>query len=92
MVPYLKFFGIFKMNHFGIRNKSLRCTRHMMDKVLNRSILTLLYRAMPPPPGSNSTFTPECVDAARSALEKHEECMERLKPYDAQLRTLYLHW
>lgn len=65
---------------------------HMMDKVLNRSVLTLLYRAIPSPPGSPSTFTPECVDAARSALEKHEECMERLKPYDAQFRTLYLHW
>ncbi|KAJ1551890.1 hypothetical protein HK405_013527, partial [Cladochytrium tenue] len=22
---------------------------------------------------------------------KHEECMEKLKPYDAQLKTMYLH-
>lgn len=65
---------------------------HMMDKVLNRSVLTLLYRAIPSPPGSASTFTPECVEAARSALEKHEDCMERLKPYDAQFKVLYLHW
>lgn len=65
---------------------------HMMDKVLNRSVLTLLYRAIPSPPGSASTFTPECVEVARSALEKHEECMERLKPYDAHLKVLYVHW
>lgn len=65
---------------------------HMMDKVLNRSILTLLYRAIPSPPGSGSTFTAECVEAARAALEKHEDCMERLKPYDAHFKTLYLHW
>jgi hypothetical protein len=65
---------------------------HMMDKVLNRSVLTLLYRAIPSPPGSASTFTPECVEAARSSLEKHEEVMERLKPYDAHFKVLYVHW
>ncbi|KAG8157953.1 hypothetical protein KVR01_012225 [Diaporthe batatas] len=64
----------------------------MMDKVLNLSVLTLLYRAIPSPPGSASTFTPECVETARLALERHEECVQHLKPYDSQVQVLYLHW
>ncbi|KAL2023006.1 hypothetical protein VTK56DRAFT_4221 [Thermocarpiscus australiensis] len=46
------------------------------DELLHWSALTLIYRAIPSPPGSPSTFNPECIHAARRAFESQQEYME----------------
>ncbi|KAJ5015428.1 hypothetical protein K4K57_000211 [Colletotrichum sp. SAR 10_99] len=43
------------------------------DSVLRLSMLTMVYRAAPRAEGSPTTFSPECIKAARAALEKHQE-------------------
>ncbi|KAK4198972.1 hypothetical protein QBC40DRAFT_330031 [Triangularia verruculosa] len=45
------------------------------DALVQWSALTLIYRAVPSPPGSLSTFHPECIHAAREAFSSHEGCM-----------------
>ena len=46
------------------------------DELMHWSALTLVYRAIPSPPGSPSTFNPECIHAARQAFALHQEYME----------------
>ncbi|KAK8024629.1 hypothetical protein PG993_012695 [Apiospora rasikravindrae] len=57
------------------------------DEVLHHSILTLIYRAVPVPRGSSSTFTQACIASARQALGKHDSCMAILTPYGSPLST-----
>ncbi|KAK4674595.1 hypothetical protein QC763_0025920 [Podospora pseudopauciseta] len=45
------------------------------DALVQWSVLTLIYRAIPTLPGSPSTFNPECIHAAREAFSSHEGCM-----------------
>ncbi|OQD65884.1 hypothetical protein PENPOL_c005G07269 [Penicillium polonicum] len=42
------------------------------DEVLRLSMLTLIYRAMPPEPNSETTFGLDCITSARCALESHQ--------------------
>ncbi|KAL4919834.1 hypothetical protein BDW62DRAFT_199554 [Aspergillus aurantiobrunneus] len=44
----------------------------MSDEVLQLSMLTLIYRAMPLRIGASSTFNDECLYTARAALECHQ--------------------
>lgn len=46
------------------------------DELLHWSALTLIYRAIPSPAGSPSTFNAECIHAARQAFASHQEYME----------------
>ncbi|SPQ19847.1 f63a4906-a6fb-4e30-a403-60ac7174ad3a [Thermothielavioides terrestris] len=48
----------------------------LSDELLHWSALTLIYRAIPSPPGSPSTFNQECIHAARRAFALHQEYME----------------
>lgn len=62
------------------------------DYVLRLSLLTLVYRAAPRVEGSPTTFSPECIKAARAALEKHQECVAIMrKSHDVYFAT-YIHW
>ncbi|KZL80929.1 fungal specific transcription factor domain-containing protein [Colletotrichum incanum] len=62
------------------------------DSVLRLSLLTLVYRAAPRVEGSPTTFSPECIKAARAALEKHRECVAIMrKSHDVYFST-YIHW
>ncbi|KAK4175193.1 hypothetical protein QBC36DRAFT_347322 [Triangularia setosa] len=45
------------------------------DALVQWSAVTLIYRAIPSPLGSLSTFNPECIHAAREAFSSHEGCM-----------------
>ncbi|KAJ4401589.1 hypothetical protein N0V82_010858, partial [Gnomoniopsis sp. IMI 355080] len=46
------------------------------DQVSFLSSLTLVYRALPPGgAGEGGTFTAECIETARMAMQTHEECM-----------------
>jgi hypothetical protein len=48
----------------------------MGDELTHWSALTLVYRAIPCPPGSPSTFNQECIHAARQAFALHQEYMD----------------
>ncbi|KAH0420877.1 fungal specific transcription factor domain-containing protein [Colletotrichum camelliae] len=62
------------------------------DSVLRLSMLTMVYRAAPRVEGSPTTFSPECIKAARAALEKHQECVSVMrKSHDVYFAT-YIHW
>ncbi|PLB51963.1 fungal-specific transcription factor domain protein [Aspergillus steynii IBT 23096] len=62
------------------------------DEVCRLSVLTLIYRAIPPPPDSPSTFIDECIETARTALERHQTCTAMFREVDEYLMRSYLHW
>ena len=62
------------------------------DKVLRCSLLTLVYRACPAPPGSTTTFSKDCIEAARGALQKHQDCMVSLEKIGSVYFPSYVHW
>ncbi|KAK5789366.1 hypothetical protein VI817_008490 [Penicillium citrinum] len=64
------------------------------DEVSRYATLTLIYRAIPVPAGSdpNLTFIPECIESARAALEVHHMYMTDLRESDETMRISYLHW
>lgn len=62
------------------------------DQVSFLSSLTLVYRALPPGAGAGATtFTVECIETARMAMQTHEECM-RLMGSNLWVAASYLHW
>ncbi|CAG8000497.1 unnamed protein product [Penicillium nalgiovense] len=63
------------------------------DEVLRLSILTLIYRAMPPDPGSRTTFGPECITSARCALEAHKAIVRDFGMHESSLLlSVYVNW
>ncbi|KAK0671251.1 putative transcriptional regulatory protein [Cercophora samala] len=62
------------------------------DHVLRLSLLTMVHRAVPNPPGSPTTFSTECINVARQTLGRHQECMELIKSTDCGLFSTYMHW
>ncbi|KAM0420480.1 hypothetical protein ACHAPT_011775 [Fusarium lateritium] len=61
------------------------------DEVQLLATLTLVYRAIPPAEGDIGTFSQECINTARKAMEKHQECMGTLNNQQLAKRT-YAHW
>ncbi|KAH7142024.1 fungal-specific transcription factor domain-containing protein [Dactylonectria macrodidyma] len=62
------------------------------NDVLRLSLLTLAYRAAPRPTGSITTFSFDCIKAARATLERHQDCVVIMrKSAEAYLPT-YDHW
>lgn len=62
------------------------------DQVSFLSSLTLVYRALPPgEAGAAGTFTAECIETARMAMQTHEECM-RLMGSNLWVAASYIHW
>lgn len=55
--------------------------------------MTLIYRAIPAAAnaGSPSSFTNECVETARNALEDHQTCVNDLKETSELIRCSYMH-
>ncbi|KXX75460.1 Protein STB5 [Madurella mycetomatis] len=63
----------------------------LSDELLHWASLTLAYRAIPSPPGSPSTFNPECIHAARRAFECHFEYMA-LAGDNVGVKTSFVRW
>ena len=61
------------------------------DEISLLASLTLVYRAIPPEPGSGSTFHAECIETARETLRMHQLCIDMLRTKD-YLATSYMHW
>lgn len=55
------------------------------------STLTMIYRAIPPVPGATGSFSLECIQVAREALQQHLECMQLFAP-GISAQAAYLHW
>ncbi|KAH6952454.1 fungal-specific transcription factor domain-containing protein [Ilyonectria sp. MPI-CAGE-AT-0026] len=53
----------------------LMCFSVVFNDVLHLSLLTLAYRAAPRPTGSITTFSSDCIKAARATLERHQDCV-----------------
>ncbi|KAK0736357.1 hypothetical protein B0T21DRAFT_178670 [Apiosordaria backusii] len=62
------------------------------DHVLRLSLMTLVYRAVPNPPGSPTTFSTECITVARQTLARHQECMALVERTNCGLFATYMHW
>ncbi|KAJ5201789.1 uncharacterized protein N7498_006452 [Penicillium cinerascens] len=62
------------------------------NEISHLSTLTLIYRAIPAPDNSDSTFVADCVETARAALESHESCIAQLKKADDRIKASYTHW
>lgn len=61
------------------------------DEVQLLSTMTLVYRALPPANGCTSTFSQECIDTARKAIGKHQECVGMLNS-QRLVKMSYAHW
>jgi len=61
------------------------------DEVSIWSSVTLAYRALPPLPGSGSSFHPDCIEAARDTMQLHMQSMQILKNNDF-LASAYVNW
>ena len=61
------------------------------DELSFYTTLTLIYRAIPAPEGSPSSFCSDCINAARLAMRAHQECMS-LMGTNVYLQVVYIHW
>lgn len=80
---------------FGLKalNASALIDVHLRgDELSFHSTLTLIYRAIPAPPGSPSRFTSDCIATARLAMQLHEECMQQIAEEGKHLKAVYVHW
>ncbi|KAF7550475.1 hypothetical protein G7046_g8006 [Stylonectria norvegica] len=67
----------------------------MSDSVLRLSLLTLVHRATPLPLPSTTTFSPDCIDAARATLQRHQDCMAVMNKISSGASAYfpsYVHW
>ncbi|KAE8372772.1 fungal-specific transcription factor domain-containing protein [Aspergillus bertholletiae] len=64
------------------------------DRVCNLSLLSLVYRAIPPEKPSGTTFCNECIATAREALKEHEKCVALILscPWDENFLEMYINW
>ncbi|CAG9950700.1 unnamed protein product, partial [Clonostachys rosea f. rosea IK726] len=62
------------------------------DRVTALSMLTLIYRSIPPEDASKSVFCTECLSAAKEALIEHEKCVAILtdKEFQPDMLELYV--
>jgi hypothetical protein len=62
------------------------------DKISKLSTVTLMYRSIPPSPGSTSKFCDECIAVATESLEEHRKCLDLLIDMDFSILELYIQW
>ena len=62
------------------------------DDVLRLSLLTLVYRASPPSVESPTPFIPECIEAARLTLQRHQDCMAVIENVHSIYFPVYISW
>ncbi|OJI88143.1 hypothetical protein ABZX51_009223 [Aspergillus tubingensis] len=77
--------------HFDKQRSQVDQIFFKSDKVARLSVLTLIYRAIPPQ-GTQGTFIHECIETARSALEVHQDCMAEVKEMTEHIKAAYFHW
>ncbi|KPM39823.1 hypothetical protein AK830_g6737 [Neonectria ditissima] len=65
---------------------------HITGDVFFLCTLTLIQKAVPPPPESRSSFTSECINTARTALDKHQEFCEGILSENGHHIDTYFNW
>ncbi|KAL3429734.1 hypothetical protein BDV09DRAFT_35801 [Aspergillus tetrazonus] len=86
MLPFKKLYPTLE-NLNPIEYLYIKC-----DEVCRLSVLTLIYRAIPPQTATPGTFVRECIEAARSALQAHKSSMSLLTEANEATKLSYLHW
>ncbi|KAG9254053.1 uncharacterized protein F5Z01DRAFT_622611 [Emericellopsis atlantica] len=61
------------------------------DEIQFLSVLTMVYRAIPAPPGSPSRFNEDCLETARKCITAHQTGMGLLT-HGAYVKSIYVHW
>ncbi|KAH7120309.1 hypothetical protein B0J13DRAFT_649065 [Dactylonectria estremocensis] len=64
----------------------------LSDDVLRLSLLTLVYRASPPAKDSASAFIPDCIEAARATLQRHQDFLTIFEDVNSLYFINYVHW
>lgn len=64
----------------------------MSDNILRLSLLTHVYRAGPRAPNSPTTFSSDCIHAARATLGRHHDVMAIIRKTDNIYFQTYVHW
>jgi hypothetical protein len=64
------------------------------ERVTSLSMLTLIYRSIPPDKPGGSVFCDECIATARQAVKEHEKCVEIFTSTEKQSNyfLLYVNW
>ena len=62
------------------------------DYVLRLSMLTLIHRAAPRAHGATTTFSNDCIRAARATLEKHQETVVIMQRTGGAYFSTYVNW
>lgn len=62
-------------------------------EIMYYSLLTLVYRTIPPGPNDSSTiFNNDCIETARLALKAHQRNSERYKDSNSYIWHGYISW
>ncbi|KAH7354532.1 hypothetical protein B0T11DRAFT_288792 [Plectosphaerella cucumerina] len=64
----------------------------LSDEVMFLSTMTLVMRACPVSPGSRSSFTADCIETGRRALECHLKYFDQMENVDGKEYEAYLNW
>ncbi|EEY18412.1 fungal specific transcription factor domain-containing protein [Verticillium alfalfae VaMs.102] len=62
------------------------------DDILRLSLLTHVHRAAPRASSSSTTFSSDCLEAARMTLKRHHDCMEIIHRTGGKYFQTYIHW
>ncbi|KAI0101628.1 fungal-specific transcription factor domain-containing protein [Nemania sp. FL0031] len=78
----------------GTEQDKMRAVYFKIEIVKQLSLLTLILRAVPVPPGSLTTITDECAAVALETLDMHQQCMAAIEESkdDKSMTNRYLNW
>lgn len=64
------------------------------DRISSLSLLTLVHRSLPPAEYSGSSFSEECLNSARMALEEHQKCLSLADGQGSEVKflDLFIDW
>lgn len=62
------------------------------DETLRLSLLTMVHRAAPQAPDATTTFNADCVEAARTTLERHRDCVNIMRRSSDNYLPTYFQW
>ncbi|KAL4795271.1 hypothetical protein BDV19DRAFT_363428 [Aspergillus venezuelensis] len=64
------------------------------DRIRSLSMLTLIYRSIPPQKSSTSAFSQDCIDAARATLQEQDRCVAAITRAHGRsvLLEAYINW
>ncbi|KXJ88162.1 hypothetical protein Micbo1qcDRAFT_235958 [Microdochium bolleyi] len=86
--------GIRTEERWGDRHSFYIKVEHMSSEMTYHILRTLILRAIPVAPGSNTSLSAECIEAARTTFEMHMRYMVQMDaflPYDLYFKAILLY-